>query len=728
MNLMNKSCFIVLLCALTVQFTACADDNNQASNNPNPPVSENNDKNNGPNNTANNDVGNDTNNDTNNDVEKPTLPTLTILSPKNAAILEGESVEFEIRIEDGAAGGVSWKINDGTPAQEVIELQPGDVFKQIVNVESGLNTLQITLHTNDGRRVSEIVVFQLNAVAKPVITLTQDVPALVQTEQVEFAASITAASGLAEHRITVNDVDVTDKVRLTELDANEAGGSVYELVGQLPLTIGTNEIVVSVVANNGAKTSLTVNVSREEDTESPVIAGLFPYNGQSVQTSRATIFGTVSDNVAVQRVQFKLGEISYDAQLLADGRFSVDIPLSPGANQIAVTAVDTSENSLEITHSIYFGNRTSSGGAHGGVIVDKKLYAWGRNQLGQVGLGFVSTPPDANHPDKATHVAALSDVVSIAFNQNGSIALTADGSVYGWADNGKGQLCLGTAGGTFDATNRHTPEKVTELSESIVAVTRGYSHTLLLTKSGTVLSCGDNSAGQLGDGTTENRDIPTPVQGLTNIIGIVGGSASSYAIAADGTVYTWGRNTYANLGNGSTHANPTPVAVPVNGLENVIGLASGRDHVIAITRNHELYGWGLNASNQVGEGGIGGGGGTSVLAPVLLDYNAGKPTQVRANGNQSFLFAANGRAYGWGQNGSGNLGIPADFNPTRPGEPVFGIENISDLGIGVLQGVALRADGRVFSWGWSFQGSLGGGSSIIDRWGYRIPVLVEFAK
>lgn len=720
MNLMNKSCFVVLLCALSVHFSACADDNNQASNNPNPPVIENNDKN--------NDVNNDINNDTNNDVEQPALPSLIILSPKNAETLEGEAVEFEIRVEDGPAGGVSWKINDGAPAQQVIDLNPGDIFKQTVEVEPGLNMLQITLHTNDGRRVSEIVVFQLNAVAKPVITLTEELPALVQTEQVEFAASITAASGLAEHRITINNVEVTDEVTLTELAANEAGESVYELIGQLPLTIGTNEIIVHVVANNGAKASLTLDVSREEDTESPVLSGLFPYSGQSVQTSRVTIFGTVSDNVAVQSVQFKLGEITYDAQLLADGQFTVDIPLSPGANQISITAVDTSENSLEITHSIFFGNRTSSGGAHGGVIVDGKLYAWGRNQLGQVGLGFVSIPPDANHPDKATHVAALSDVVSIAFNQNGSIALTADGSVYGWADNSKGQLCLGTAGGTFDATNRHAPVKVTELSEPIVAVTRGYSHTLLLTKSGTVLSCGDNSAGQLGDGTTENRDIPTPVQGLTDIIGIVGGSASSYAIAADGTVYTWGRNTYGNLGNGSTHTNPTPVAVPASGLENVIGLASGRDHVIAITRNHELYGWGLNASKQIGEGGIGGSVDNNVLEPVLLDYNAGKPTQVRANGNQSFLFAADGRAYGWGQNGSGNLGIPVDFDVTRPQEPVFGIENISDLGIGLLQGVALRSDGRVFSWGWSFQGSLGGGASIIDRWGYRIPVLVEFAK
>src|SRR5690606_11173869 len=182
----------------------------------------------------------------------------------------------------------------------------------------------------------------------------------------------------------VNDVEVTDEVTLTELDANESGESVYELVGQMALTVGTNEIAVHVVANNGAKASLTVNVSREEDTESPVLSELFPYSGQSVQTSRATVFGTVADNVGVQSVQFKLGETTYDAQLLTGGKFTADILLSPGVNEISITAVDTSENSLEITHSIYFGNRTTSGGAHGGVIVDSKLYAWGRNQLGQV--------------------------------------------------------------------------------------------------------------------------------------------------------------------------------------------------------------------------------------------------------------------------------------------------------------------------------------------------------
>src|SRR5690606_12470508 len=136
----------------------------QASNNPNPPVSEHNDKDVG----TNNDVDNEADHDVDNDVEAPALPTLTILSPKNAEILEGESVEFEIRVEDGPVGGVSWKINGGAPAQKVIDLNPGDVFKQTVEVEPGLNTLQITLHTNDGRRVSEVVVFQLNALAKPV--------------------------------------------------------------------------------------------------------------------------------------------------------------------------------------------------------------------------------------------------------------------------------------------------------------------------------------------------------------------------------------------------------------------------------------------------------------------------------------------------------------------------------------------------------------------------------
>lgn len=78
---------------------------------------------------------------------------------------------------------------------------------------------------------------------------------------------------------------------------------------------------------------------------------------------------------------------------------------------------------------------------------------------------------------------------------------------------------------------------------------------------------------------------------------------------------------------------------------------------------------------------------------------------------------------GWGQNGSGNLGIPDDEDQPSPSAAVFGVSGVLDVGIGALQGFAMRGT-QVFAWGWSFHGSLGAGRSAIHTWPYRTPVLV----
>ncbi|MBQ0730546.1 MAG: hypothetical protein KBT75_07590 [Oleispira antarctica] len=56
------------------------------------------------------------------------------------------------------------------------------------------------------------------------------------------------------------------------------------------------------------------------------------------------------------------------------------------------------------------------------------------------------------------------------------------------------------------------------------------------------------------------------------------------------------------------------------------------------------------------------------------------------------------------------------------------MENVTDLGNGALHTLAIRNDGSVFSWGWSFEGSLGGGESTIHRWTYRLPLLVSIPE
>src|SRR5690606_11117307 len=182
-----------------------------------------------------------------------------------------------------------------------------------------------------------------------------------------------------------------------------------------------------------------------------------------------------------------------------------------------------------------------------------------------------------------------------------------------WGNNGDGRLGLGTVDAP-DTTNRAEPTAVA--LDGVLAASFGYDHTLVLLDDGTVRAFGDNASGQLGDGSTEDRSHPVEVPGLADVIQVVGGSKHSVALLRDGTVWAWGRNANGNLGGGTTDADPHPTPVQVPDVADVVHLASGRDHVLALRADGTVLAWGLGQSGQLGSG-LGGDEGTSATpAPV----------------------------------------------------------------------------------------------------------------
>src|SRR5690606_28028060 len=161
-----------------------------------------------------------------------------------------------------------------------------------------------------------------------------------------------------------------------------------------------------------------------------------------------------------------------------------------------------------------------------------------------------------------------------------SFALTSTGEVYAWGDNGSGQLCLGAASvETFDEDNRHAPEKVF-FDKTIVAIARGYDHTLLLSEDGTLYACGDNSVGQLGDGTTDASDTPVEISAFGEVIAITASSSASFALTADGDVYAWGDNADGTLAQGISDPDPHTQPTKIDALVDVIEIAAGKDHAL----------------------------------------------------------------------------------------------------------------------------------------------------
>jgi Bacterial Ig-like domain/Regulator of chromosome condensation (RCC1) repeat len=96
-----------------------------------------------------------------------------------------------------------------------------------------------------------------------------------------------------------------------------------------------------------------------------------------------------------------------------------------------------------------------------------------------------------------------------------------------------------------------------------------------------VWAWGDNAFGQLGDGTTPQRNTPTQLSGLSGVQTIAGGFYHSLALKSDGTVWAWGRNEYGQLGDGTTTQRNTPVQIRV--LSGVQDIDGGGNHALAVT-------------------------------------------------------------------------------------------------------------------------------------------------
>ena len=115
----------------------------------------------------------------------------------------------------------------------------------------------------------------------------------------------------------------------------------------------------------------------------------------------------------------------------------------------------------------------------------------------------------------------------------------------------------------------------------------GSQHAVVLTDSGLVWAWGSNSYGQIGDGTSTTRAVPTVVPTISGVTAIAAGGNSTYALKTDGTVWAWGQNTYGQLGDGTGYSRTAPVAV--TGLSNVIAIAAGNVHALALKSDGTVW-------------------------------------------------------------------------------------------------------------------------------------------
>jgi len=244
------------------------------------------------------------------------------------------------------------------------------------------------------------------------------------------------------------------------------------------------------------------------------------------------------------------------------------------------------------------------------IATDGQLYTWGWNSEGQLGTGGTSPTtrpiPQAVITSLRFQAVSAGDRCIYAITYEG---LDADGNnlpgkLYAWGFNGSGRLGLGHANSGASAGNRNINQiPVGNSWDPIVRMVAGRSlgHVLVLDKDGNIYSCGANGYGQLGNGTTTSRNnLSMPIT-TTKFTTIGTGHYHSMALTADGNLYVWGRNNYGQVGDNTTRNKLIPTWISRDGRKYV-AMAAGEYTSMAVCKEGRLYLWGYNNYGQFGNG------------------------------------------------------------------------------------------------------------------------------
>uniref|UniRef100_A0A8C2K131 Regulator of chromosome condensation (RCC1) and BTB (POZ) domain containing protein 2 n=1 Tax=Cyprinus carpio TaxID=7962 RepID=A0A8C2K131_CYPCA len=279
------------------------------------------------------------------------------------------------------------------------------------------------------------------------------------------------------------------------------------------------------------------------------------------------------------------------------------------------------------------------------VTVNDEVFALGTNCSGCLGLGDTQSSIEPRRID----ILCGKKIVSLSYGTGPHICIVSpvsvDGEVYSWGHNGYSQLGNGT-------TNHGlTPALVSTnlISKKVKEVACGSHHTIALTTEGEVYAWGYNNSGQVGSGSTANQPTPRRVSScLQNkvVVNIACGQLCSMAVLDNGETYGWGYNCNGQLGLGNNGNQQTPCRIAALQGINIIQVACGYAHTLALTDEGFVYSWGANSYGQLGTGNK-----SNQAVPTLINMDKERMVEVAAchTSHTSVAKTQSGQVLMWGQ-------------------------------------------------------------------------------
>jgi alpha-tubulin suppressor-like RCC1 family protein len=312
------------------------------------------------------------------------------------------------------------------------------------------------------------------------------------------------------------------------------------------------------------------------------------------------------------------------------------------------------------------------------ISTGSRIYVAGTNASGSFGN---STETDLYYSMK------LDDYEMMDSGYNYFAALKKDGTIVTWGDNTYGKIAQGSISSSYYPTE-------ISYSKSWKMLSCGPEHTLAIKKDGTLWSWGRNNYGQLGDGTLTDSNEPILIDSDEwNFVSA--GNRFSCAIKPDGTLWTWGDNLRGQLGNNNPGTNNI---VPAQALgENwekiYTSCQTGSDgFAVGMLNDGSIWGFGSNDQYQLGLDDT-----TDRYTPTLIDSDEWKMISV---GSAHCLgIKTSGEMYGWGYNINNPLGELSSATITTPTKNSLDGDNWSFLDTSIENSMGIKTNNVVYKWG-----------------------------